>query len=121
MPRKRLVFVYGTLLTKEPNHRLLIRARLVGRARTKPGFELHHLGGFPGMVRGGDGVVVGEVFEVDAPTLAALDRLEGHPRFYRRTSIVLDGGAAAEAYLLRPDQVEGRPVIVSGDWRRRSR
>jgi transposase InsO family protein/gamma-glutamylcyclotransferase (GGCT)/AIG2-like uncharacterized protein YtfP len=63
--------------------------------------------------------VVGEVYEVDAATLAALDRLEGHPRFYRRARIALADGAHVETYLLTPEQVEGRRVIVSGNWRSR--
>ena len=71
------VFVYGTLLAGEPNHRLLTGARLVAEARTKPAFELRDLGAFPGLVRGGQHAVAGEVYEVDVATLAALDRLEG--------------------------------------------
>ncbi|WP_342379405.1 gamma-glutamylcyclotransferase [Myxococcus stipitatus] len=113
------VFVYGTLLAGEPNHRVLAGARLVAKACTEPAFELRDLGPFPGLVRGGTHAVAGEVYEVDAPTLAALDRLEGHPRFYRRTRIALDDGALVETYLLTPEQVEGRPVIVSGNWRSR--
>lgn len=115
------VFVYGTLLAGEPNHRLLVGARLVAAARTKPVFELRDLGGFPGLVRGGAHAVANEVYEVDEPTLAALDRLEGHPRFYRRSRIALDGGATVETYLLAPEQVEGLPVIDSGSWRARSK
>jgi gamma-glutamylcyclotransferase (GGCT)/AIG2-like uncharacterized protein YtfP len=61
----------------------------------------------------------GEVYEVDAPTLARLDALEGHPRFYRRTRIALEDGAKVETYLLTPEQVEGRRVIASGNWRSR--
>ena len=113
------VFVYGTLLAGEPNHRLLRRSRLVGEATTADGFALHNLGPFPGMVRATAGHVRGEVYEVDEATLAALDRLEGHPRFYRRTRIALEDGAAVETYLLAPEQVEGRPVIDSGNWRAR--
>lgn len=113
------VFVYGTLLAGEPNHRLLTDARLIAEARTKPAFELRDLGAFPGLVRGGEHAVAGEVYEVDAATLAALDRLEGHPRFYRRTRIALEDGATVETYLLAPEQVEGRPVIDSGNWRAR--
>jgi gamma-glutamylcyclotransferase (GGCT)/AIG2-like uncharacterized protein YtfP len=113
------VFVYGTLLAGESNHRLLARARLVAAARTKPGFELRDLGPFPALVRGGAHAVTGEVYEVDEPTLAALDRLEGHPRFYRRARIALEDGAVVETYLLAPEQVEGRPVIDSGSWRAR--
>lgn len=113
------VFVYGTLLAGEPNHRVLAGARLVANARTEPAFELRDLGAFPGLVRGGAHAVAGEVYEVDEATLAALDRLEGHPRSYRRTRIALDDGSLVETYLLPPEQVEGRPVIASGNWRSR--
>ncbi len=113
------VFVYGTLLAGEGNHRLLASAKFVCDARTEPAFELRDLGAFPGLVRGGEHAVAGEVYEADAETLARLDRLEGHPRFYRRTRIALEGGTEVETYLLMPEQVEGRPVIVSGKWRSR--
>jgi gamma-glutamylcyclotransferase (GGCT)/AIG2-like uncharacterized protein YtfP len=113
------VFVYGTLLAGEDNHRLLATATLVGEARTKPAFELRDLGHFPGLVKGGTCSITGEVYEVDAPTLARLDALEGHPRFYRRTRIALDDGAKVETYLLAPEQVAGCSVIASGNWRSR--
>lgn len=113
------IFVYGMLLAGELNHRLLTSARLVGDARTKPAFELRDLNAFPGLVCGGEHAVVGEVYEVDRATLAALDRLEGHPRFYRCTRIALEDRATVDAYLLAPEQVEGRPVIDSGSWRAR--
>jgi gamma-glutamylcyclotransferase (GGCT)/AIG2-like uncharacterized protein YtfP len=116
-PESTRVFVYGTLLRGEGNHRLLARARLLREARTEATFELRDLGAFPGLVRGGAHAVAGEVYEVDADTLAALDRLEGHPRFYRRTLIALADGERVEAYLLAPEQVDGCPVIASGSWR----
>lgn len=116
---RTLVFVYGTLLTGERNHRYLKAAQLITATRTLPEFRLHDLGSFPGLVRGGEHAVAGEVYEVDEPTLAALDRLEGHPDFYRRASIVLADGSLAVTYLLAPEQVEGHPVIASGSWRTR--
>jgi gamma-glutamylaminecyclotransferase len=109
------VFVYGTLVAVKPPRRW----RATSRARTEPAFELRDLGPFPGLVRGGAHAVAGEVYEVDALTLARLDALEGHPRFYRRTRIALEDGAVVETYLLPPEQVEGRPVIASGNWRSR--
>ena len=112
------VFVYGTLLSGEPNHRLLADAELVGEARTEAAFDLVSLGAFPAMVPGGGTAIAGEVYEVDPQTLDALDRLEGHPRFYRRHAVRLDDGGEVLAYLLTPDQVRGRPRITSGDWRR---
>ena len=112
------VFVYGTLLRGEPNHRLLAGSPLVGEARTEPAFELVSLGPYPALVGGGATSVKGEIYEVDMATLAALDRLEGHPSFYQQKRIRLESGEEALAYLLPKDQANGRPRIESGDWRR---
>ncbi|RYZ41474.1 MAG: gamma-glutamylcyclotransferase [Myxococcaceae bacterium] len=112
------VFVYGTLLSGEPNHHLLRGARLVGPAQTLPRFTLYDYGPFPALASGGQHTVAGEVYEVDAPMLAALDRLEGHPRFYQRSPITLDGRARVEAYLFPKARLTGRPIIESGCWRR---
>jgi gamma-glutamylaminecyclotransferase len=111
------VFVYGTLRQGEGNHRLLARARCVGQARTRPEFSFHSLGGFTGMIAGGQQEVLGEVYEVDQYTLDRLDRLEGHPRFYRRTAITLADGTQVDTYLLPRAHYGGHPVIASGDWR----
>ena len=111
-----LVFVYGTLLRGEGNHRLLSRARFVGPARTAPTYRMHSLGGFPGVVAGGSQSIVGEVFEVNEAELAALDRLESHPRFYRRTPIQLADGTDAETYLLTQRHVADCPEVASGNW-----
>jgi len=111
------VFVYGSLLSGEPNHSVLSRARRIGEARTPPRFVLHDLGAFPAMIEGGAHAISGEVYEVDEKTLARLDVLEGHPRFYRRTPIVLADGTSAETYLLTRAQVEGRPVVTTASWR----
>ncbi len=115
------VFVYGTLLQGEGNHDLLSRAEFLGPARTPPRFALHDLGGFPGLVAGGEHAVEGEVYIVGPDTLARLDQLEGHPRFYRRAPIALEDGSTVETYLLPRDRVVGRPVITSGSWRARRR
>ena len=116
---RMLIFVYGTLLAGEPNHRYLARARLVAEGVTRPAFTLYDLGAFPGLVRGGSHAVPGEVYEVDEPTLAATDRLEGHPDFYCRSTIALTTGVSVETYLLTTRQVAGRPIITSGSWRHR--
>ena len=113
------MFVYGTLRRGCSNDHYLERATLIGEARTRRGFRLHDLGYYPGMIRDhGWARVLGEVYAVDSSTLADVDRLEGHPRYYVRTPIVLDGGLHVETYLLQLDQVGGRPMIRGGDWRR---
>jgi gamma-glutamylcyclotransferase (GGCT)/AIG2-like uncharacterized protein YtfP len=115
-PELARVFVYGTLRAGERNHRLLNGAAFVGLARTEPRFRMVDLGHFPAIVAGGSTPIEGEVYEVDGAMLARLDQLEGHPRFYTRTPIPLADGSEALAYLLRPTQVEGRPLIASGNW-----
>jgi gamma-glutamylaminecyclotransferase len=113
------VFVYGTLLAGEENHRFLEHARPIGRARSKPRFRLLDLGLYPAMLSGGETGVHGEVYEVDRETLERLDELEDHPHVYRRTAIPLDDGTVAEAYLLTREPAEGEVEIASGDFRSR--
>ncbi len=111
------VFVYGTLRSGESNHDLLATAAPAGPARTAPAFDLVSLGPFPGMVAGGRTAVTGELYDVDPATLAALDRLEGHPRLYERLPIRLEDGALVEAYLRPKHRADRRPRIPSGDWK----
>ena len=110
------IFTYGTLMAGQPNHRLLLRAKRIGPARTQPRFDLVDLGPFPGMVTGGSTAVTGEVYAVDQETLAALDRLEGHPRFYQRRTIRLANGQWIAAYIY-PQRPPGCPLVPGCDWR----
>ena len=103
---KTLVFVYGTLKSGHGNNHILQDgdARLVGEARTLPVFRLYaryipYL--VPATVTHGLRVK-GEVWEVDARTLERMDRLEGHPHMYTRTTVEVEtdeGFRQAEAYL----------------------
>lgn len=111
------VFVYGTLLEGEANHRLLATARFLREASTAPAFWLHDFGGFPAMVEHGGQAVLGEVYEVDAPTIGKLDRLEGHPHLYWRAPLVLPDRTLVQTYLMPRERVNGRAIIISGSWR----
>lgn len=122
------VFVYGSLMAGERNHHVMGPATFVREATTRDCFALHDLGPFPGMVaRAAQGdntpssAVHGEVYEVDAVTLAHLDAFEGHPHPYRRTLIELDGGEQAWAYVFDADLARHAPIVASGDWRARAR
>ena len=117
--RRTTLFVYGSLLRGERNHPLLVSARFLRETATAPGFALVDLGDYPGMVKAARGAVAGELYAVDEETLRALDELEGHPRLYWRTEIVLVDRTPAQAYLLPPERARGRAGIPSGDWRRR--
>lgn len=116
---RHLVFVYGTLLRGEVNHRLLQDAEWVGEHRTEPRFSLVRLGAYPGLIAGGRTAVRGELYRVDQAGLRALDVLEDYPRLYDRRLLATPFGRAW-AYLYR-GSVRDRPLIPSGDWRAVSR
>lgn len=123
-----LVFVYGTLMQGEGNHRLLATedAAYLGPCDTEPVFTMYHLGGFPAVAPEGDTAIRGELYVVGDRTLAALDRLEGHPSFYTRTTIRLAGGSEVLAYVMPAERIardrwwgSNPRTIASGDWRDR--
>lgn len=116
---KRKVFVYGTLKQGFGNHRVMERAKssLIGTFKTLPEFTMLHLGGFPGIIDGGHTAITGELWEVEE--IEGLDALEGHPTFYRRTEILLEGyDQPVEAYILNSRYGDGqRKEIDSGVWK----
>ena len=113
------IMAYGTLMQGEPNHHLLANSRFLGEASTAPEFTLVNMGAYPAMVEDGTTAVKGEVYEVNAITLAELDSLEGAPVFYKRRMITLANGRRVIAYIMMPQKrTMGRPVIEHGDWRR---
>ena len=121
----RRLFVYGTLLSGEPNARFLAGATRVGAAATVALFDLIDLGGYPALRAGGRTSVRGEVYLVGDRQLPALDELEGHPTLFVRAPIALAGGDTAEAYLVPPTGLSlahhTARVIPGGDWRRHRR
>ena len=113
------IFCYGTLMRGHGNHRLIEHSTFLGTGTTEPIFTMLHLGGFPGIVRGGETAIHGELYEVDAPTLSRLDRLEGHPTFYERQPISVaqpDGTIMmVEGYVLQGAR-PGLRTIPTGVW-----
>jgi gamma-glutamylaminecyclotransferase len=118
------VFVYGTLKSGHGNNRLLRTAELVGSAITEEAYGFYR-SGIPFMhetpLEGHEAVrVSGEMYDVDATTLKALDGLEGHPRWYRRKVItVIDRrgqGSAAYAYFMQGEPAGHCYPITSGNY-----
>ena len=123
-PMQNLLFIYGTLM---PGLRLEVQmqgARFVGAAQV-PG-RLVDLGRYPGFLAG-EGLVTGEVYEVDAAHLARLDEVEAMvpgdraASQYWRESVKVTGGPlqgqSVQTYVYnRP--VDGCTPIPHGDYRR---
>lgn len=111
------VFVYGTLKRGQSNHHALGGADFLGRARLH-GAAVHDLGRYPMAVLtpGRPGVIHGELYQVDAASLARLDQLEGYPHLYDRQRVCLSNGREAWIYVGSPEQVEGCGPVPYGDW-----
>jgi len=115
--RPTRVFVHGALLAGEIHHHLLGGAPLVGVVKTKPKYTLRDNGGGALLSPDGEQAVFGELYDIDATALAAIDEHEDHPKFHRRTTIELDDGSKADAWLLPTRWADHRDVVVSGSWR----
>jgi gamma-glutamylcyclotransferase (GGCT)/AIG2-like uncharacterized protein YtfP len=124
------VFVYGTLRpphagTAADDSRFYHAIALyVGRsvAARLSHADLYDLGGFPG-ARPGEGVIHGDLLVVEDRGLDVMDRIEGHPRYFRRERVEVateDGVVPAWIYWASEEMVAGRARIPGGDWFRRA-
>jgi gamma-glutamylcyclotransferase (GGCT)/AIG2-like uncharacterized protein YtfP len=118
------LFIYGTLM---PGLRLQAEmqgARFVGAAQVSG--RLVDVGRYPGLLAG-EGLVTGEVYEVDDAHLALLDGVEGvvpgdraASQYWREVVAVVSGalqGQQVQTYLYtRP--TDGCTPIPHGDYRR---
>ena len=129
------VFTYGSLMRGLHNHHLLSSAQLLGAARTAASsYVLVDSGlGFPFAIdaasretRHPRTALLGECYAVDDATLEKMDVLEGHPDWYRRKQVALEGeDEPAWAYLLIDEETLARAEremasCADGDWRTRA-
>lgn len=92
------VFVYGTLKRGFWNHHFLETSAFLGNAVTLERFALY-VETIPFVVKGQSvSRISGEVYKVEEKQLALLDKLEGHPHWYRReqTPVLLDTQSGTE-------------------------
>ena len=108
------VFVYGTLRKGQGNNSLLSNSKFIDEVVTEENLSLF-VSGLPYMIKreGGRGVI-GELYAVNEETLSALDRLEGHPTFYKRERIKLrDGVDEVWAYIFQGQNSTATEYVVS--------
>lgn len=121
---QRHVFVYGTLRRGDDNdiNRFQPAPRFVGTGSVAG--TMYHLGRYPGVVLGGSGRVLGEVYAIDAELERMLDELEEvYPQqtdeyFKRQIDVEVDGCAVdCVVYEINPRYVaKDVRVIAQGDW-----
>ena len=75
------VFVYGTLMKNERNHHLINDKDFVNEAKLE-NYYMFNLGTYPGIFIG-NGVILGEVYNVNDDTLKRLDYLEEEGTLYK--------------------------------------
>jgi len=122
------VFVYGTLRRGEINdierlaRRLMLSPPLLlGEAHVRG--RLVDFGDWPGLVEDGDARILGEVYVVDDPLLAAMDAVEeydpdGGSLFVRRPVDLQVAGQAlcCHYYPIEPRLMGGAVPIDHDDW-----
>jgi gamma-glutamylcyclotransferase (GGCT)/AIG2-like uncharacterized protein YtfP len=113
------LFVYGTLMRGEHHHDVMQGAEFVSEAESLPAYELVLIDYFPALLEGGSTRVRGELYRVDAETLARLDLLEEVPHYYVRARIALASGGSADSYLMPRERAVGAVPIPSGSFRER--
>lgn len=114
------LFVYGTLMRGEHHHDTMAGAEFIAEAQTLAEYELLLIDYFPALVPGGEQAVRGELYSVDAATLARLDALEEVPHYYVRERVQLAGGGSAETYVMPRERVGVEAKrIASGSFRER--
>jgi gamma-glutamylcyclotransferase (GGCT)/AIG2-like uncharacterized protein YtfP len=110
------LFVYGTLRRGSESkyaQQLTEQGEFVGEARVDG--HLFDFGRYPG-ARRANGSVVGEIFQIDEPLLAALDEYEG-PEFERAiVSAQMDDGRVTNCWIYWYVGTATGHLISTGDW-----
>jgi gamma-glutamylcyclotransferase (GGCT)/AIG2-like uncharacterized protein YtfP len=120
------VFAYGTLRPPRSDtpaddsryyFRLLSHIQLITPAYLLNG-DLYDLDTYPG-ARPGEGTIQGDLLTVNPAALPIMDRIEGHPIFFKRARVTVQTESdpvEAWIYWAPPGMVVGRRRITNGDW-----
>lgn len=121
---ERAVFVYGTLRRGGSNDITLMHPAPRWLGSTRVAGQLFHLGAYPGMLLGGAGDVLGEVYAISHALEEQLDVIEGlggpdpHDEYVRREiDVTLPAGVLrCLVYEINLRRLADAPQIAHGDW-----
>ena len=113
------VFVYGTLKSDHCNNSILGEFRSKGIKAVANGIALHGKQGSLPFAVHGNGKTYGEIYEIDAAMLAALDHFEGHPQWYVREMILVElcDGRRVHAWIYLNQDAYLYPKVPDGEWK----
>ncbi len=111
------VFVYGSLKRGFHNHPLLANhpgTKFLGEATTSERYRMvgYSSGTYPYLVRESINIpaeatyITGELYEITEACLSDLDALEGHPDFYTRCEININGQPTYVYLAEQPDVIQ---------------
>lgn len=111
----QLVAVYGTLKLGHSNcRRMGVSPAYLGPCKIKA--KMYSMGPYPAIALKEDGEVHCEVYAVTDTILADLDRLEGHPSFYKREEIDTEYGRAWVYAMDHYERLKDMKVVETGVW-----
>ena len=113
------LFTYGTLKRGFSNNHLLNQAEFLGAAKTLEKYSLW-VSGIPYVFKGESVACIhGELYRVDELTLKIIDRLEGHPEWYRReeVKVVTEKGETVTAWMYFYPEKRGK-LVKTGRYAR---
>lgn len=116
-PSKEIrLFVYGTLKKGYPNHGAISSAKYLGHGVLR-GFRMIHLGQYPAVFKAHMDTCIthGEVFSVTEDQLKHCDFIEGHPEYYKRSGVIVEGFGLCWTYV-QPKPEDNYRAIMSGQW-----
>lgn len=120
---KTKVFVYGTLMSGRSNNFLMEDSLFLGEASVS-GYSMYEPSWYPGVIRDPDGIVLGELYEVDLDTMKKLNVLEGEGSLYELDYAdanicgIIVPGVAIYVYLHDVDK-ETHVPLANQPWRER--
>jgi gamma-glutamylaminecyclotransferase len=116
----RKIFVYGTLKKGFINHWRLKDSRKIGDGWVYGELYSVYSNSLPILKASDVSKVYGEIYEVSLKTLRRLDKLEGHPGWYRRTRVFATLGyevLEVEVYVFQGHKNQHWHRIANGIWK----
>lgn len=109
---KKLVAVYGSLLSGLGNNVILKDSKQVSTETVDISLNMYDLGMFPALMQSDTINKINiEVYEVDDAVYKRIERLEGYPHFYDRLTIHTSVGYADIYYINKPSSFDMRLLV----------